>query len=63
MYRVSKDYDATLKNLQAPGVNCPSSSSTSQWTRDPIAEFKKGIHHDALSFLVYKDEKQWDTWQ
>ena len=62
-YHVSKDYDATLKDSQAPGVNRPSSSSTSQWTCDPIAEFKKGIRHDALSFLVYKDEKQWDTWQ
>ena len=62
-YRVSKDYDATLKDSRAPGVNRPSSSLTSQWTHDPIAEFKKGIHHDALSFLVYKDEKQWDTWQ
>jgi hypothetical protein len=62
-YHVSKDYDATLKDLQAQGVNCPSSSLTSQWTRDPNAEFKKGIRHDALSFLVYKDEKLWDTWQ
>jgi hypothetical protein len=62
-YHVSKDYDATLKDLQAQGVNRPSSSLTSQWTRDPNAEFKKGIRHDALSFLVYKDEKLWDTWQ
>jgi hypothetical protein len=36
---------------------------TSQWTRDPIAKFKKEIHCDAVSFLVYKDKKQWDTWQ
>jgi hypothetical protein len=37
---------------------------TSPWTHDPIAEFKKGIRHDALSFAVYKYEnKQWDTWQ
>ena len=61
-YRVSKDYDATLQGLQTPGPNRPS-SLTSQWTRDPIAEFKKGICRDALSFLVYKDKKQWDTWQ
>ena len=32
-------------------------------TRDPIAEFKKGIKRDSNSFSVYKDEKQWDTWQ
>jgi hypothetical protein len=62
-YCFSKDYDATLQGLQMPGPNHPSSSSTSQCTRDPVAEFKKRIHHDALSFLVYMDEKQWDTWQ
>jgi hypothetical protein len=62
-YGVSKDYDATLQGSQTPGPNRPSSSLTSQRTCDPIAEFKKGIRRDALSFLVYKDEKQWDTWQ
>jgi hypothetical protein len=43
-YRVSKDYDATLQGSQTPGPNRPSSSSSaSQRTRDPIAEFKRGI--------------------
>jgi hypothetical protein len=31
--------------------------------RDAVFEFKKGIKRDSSSFLVYKDEKQWDTWQ
>ena len=60
-YRVSKDYDDTLKDAQAPGTPRSSSSVTSPRTRDPIAEFKKGIRRDALSFAIYKDEKQWDT--
>ena len=64
-YRVSKDYDDTLKDSQAPSAGRSSSSSSvpSPRVRDPIAEFKKGIRRDALSFAVYKDEKQWDTWQ
>jgi hypothetical protein len=36
-YRVSKDYDSTLKDSQMSGANHSSSSSTSQWTCDPIA--------------------------
>ena len=61
-YRVGKDYDDTLKDSQAPAVRRSSSSVASPQTRDPIAEFKKGIQRDALSFAVYKDKKQWDTW-
>jgi hypothetical protein len=34
-----------------------------QRIRDPIADFKKGIKRDSSSFSVYKDKKQWDTWQ
>jgi hypothetical protein len=62
-YRVSEDYGATLKDSQMPGANRSSPSSTSHQTHNPIAEFKKRIHHDALYFSVYKDKKQWDTWQ
>ena len=42
----------------------PSSPSTaSRYTRDPIADFKKGIKRDPSHFPTLKDEKQWDTWQ
>ena len=31
-------------------------------TRDPVAEFRKGIKRDISQFSSLKDEKQWDTW-
>jgi hypothetical protein len=67
-YRIGPDY--TLHSLCQPSTTstatalAPSTPPvTSQRIRDPIADFKKGIKRDSSSFTVYKDEKQWDTWQ
>ena len=62
-YRLSADY-AGVASVSSHSL--PSGSTTSPSTprvRDAVFEFKKGIKRDSGSFLVYKDEKQWDTWQ
>jgi hypothetical protein len=43
------------------GTVTPSPSASR--TRNAVFDFKKGIKCDLGSFLVYKDKKQWDTWQ
>jgi hypothetical protein len=64
-YHLSADY-ANVSSLSGSspvpsGTVMPSPSASR--TRDAVFDFKKGIKRDLGSFLVYKDEKQWDTWQ
>jgi hypothetical protein len=65
-YRLSADY-ANVSSLSSSSPVPPSGtimpSPSASRTRDAVFDFKKGIKHDSGSFLMYKDEKQWDTWQ
>jgi hypothetical protein len=56
-------YDKTQLDKGAALLASTKPRAVSTYTFDPIIEFKKGIRHDALAFSIYKDKKQWDTWE
>ena len=60
------DYDAFRSSPEADlylsGSPLVSGVSATK-SRDPVAEFKKGIKRDASLFTVLKDEKQWFNWR
>jgi hypothetical protein len=59
-YQQSEEYAATLDSPTASKASLPSTLA-SYHARDPVSDFKHGIQHDALSFAIDKDNKQWDT--
>jgi hypothetical protein len=47
-------------SISIPGTPAGAPSTRA---RDPVADFKRGIKHDAYQIAIVKDEKQLDNWQ
>ena len=60
-FRMSPCVLASRRGHSATTAPPPVSSATK--SRDPLAEFKKGVKRDASLFPTLKDEKQWDQWR
>jgi hypothetical protein len=60
-FRVSKEWFTISEN---PGkvFTASTSSSGGNQSRDPIADFKRGIKRDIGLFPTLKQDKQWDVW-
>jgi hypothetical protein len=65
-YHFSQDYAGVALLSSCPQVSSHTvapAASTAPRARVLVFEFKRGIKCDSRSFLVYKEKKQWDTWQ
>jgi hypothetical protein len=65
IYCTSNNYLVGHRPTVATTRNTATVSATNNTPRphDVISDFKKTIKCDSSVFMVYKDEKQWDTWQ
>ena len=54
------DVPATPTSTRSSGSM--GTTSRSNFTRDPVADFCRGIKRDVSHYSVLKDEKQWDAW-
>jgi hypothetical protein len=64
IYRTTSAILTVIGYNNSPSIApVPSKPPESPRLKDPISEFRKGIKRDASLYTVYKDEKQWDSWQ
>jgi hypothetical protein len=59
-FRISKEWFSISENT---GKLITAPSSNTSYSRDPTAEFKRGIKRNISMFLTLKQDKQWDVWQ
>jgi hypothetical protein len=59
-FRISKEWFSISENT---GKLITAPSSNTSHSRDPTAEFKRGIKRDISMFPTLKQDKQWDVWQ
>jgi hypothetical protein len=63
-FRVSPDYKSSQTGLPNPNAtisNVPVAPSFVR-SRDPVADFMKGVRRDPKLFVPLKQDKQWDSW-
>ena len=62
-FRISSEYVSARAGVPNPNATPVAVTSHSTRPRDPLSEFRRTIRRDANSFIPFKEDKQWDSWQ